>query len=293
MKEYSKSLKVKSDFLKAVRNFLSENHGFIEINTPKISFMPTDQDEHLFKMNYFGKKAYLIQSPQFYKQAYVINGLSSVFEVAPVFRAESRITKDHLSEFTSLDIESSEFKTLGDIIDFEKRLIQSATNEISQNYDIEPIVTFEIITYKEAKKLLGLERDEPIRRNHEAKIADLFSTDGVFIRDYPEDQRVFYYFSENGISESFDLIVKGLEVTSGGIRTNSYKELIRKMKKEGINHLLYKPYLDLFKGDVPIHGGFAIGIERIIAKYLNIPDIIEVNPFSKKPNTLGECLLWK
>lgn len=172
-------------------------------------------------------------------------------------------------------------------------MIQSATNEISQNYDIEPIVTFEIITYKEAKKLLGLERDEPIRRNHEAKIADLFSTDGVFIRDYPEDQRVFYYFSENGISESFDLIVKGLEVTSGGIRTNSYKELIRKMKKEGINHLLYKPYLDLFKGDVPIHGGFAIGIERIIAKYLNIPDIIEVNPFSKKPNTLGECLLWK
>ena len=101
-----------------------------------------------------------------------------------------------------------------------------------------------------------------------------------------------YYASEKGVSDSFDLIVRGLELTSGGIRTTSKSELVRKMKKDRIDSIRYMPYLNLFNGEIPTHGGFAIGVERIIAKYLNLPDVNMINPFGKKPNTTGEDLRW-
>lgn len=292
MNNYQEAIKVKSDFFSVARAFLL-SRGFIEINTPKISFMPTDQDDHLFKLDYFGNEAYLTQSPQFYKQAYIVNGISSVFEIAPVFRAEPRVTKHHLSEFTSLDVESETFGSLEDILIFESNLIMSITQRLSQLHDVRAIESFEVIPYETVKKLLGLKEDEPIRRNHEKEISALSNADGIFVTYFPENQRVFYYDSRHGTSISFDLIVDGLEITSGGIRTTSKEELIRKMKKDGIDPLRYLPYLELFDAPVNIHGGFAIGVERLIAKYLRMSDVIEVNPFGKKPDIVGEKLVWE
>lgn len=291
MTDYKKQLKIKSDFLQAARAFLIKKE-FIEIQTPKISFMPTDQDNHLFKTEYFGKEAYLIQSPQFYKQAYVINGVDAVFEIAPVFRAEPRVTERHLSEFTSLDVESSRFKKLEDILDFESKLIESATKALSRKHDIKPIETFEIVSYCDVKKALGLDQSTNLSNKHEAEISKHFKSDGVFIISYPSKERVFYYETINETSLSYDLIVDGLEITSGGIRTASKERLIKKMRAENIDPARYGPYLELFNGKVPIHGGFAIGIERIISKYLQIPDIANVSPHNKKPDTTGDNLVW-
>ena len=149
-------LVTKHELLQNARNFLVRE-GFIEINTPKISFMPTDQDDHVFKTNYFGIEAYLIQSPQFYKQAYILNGIDSVFETAPVFRSEPRVTPGHLSEFISLDIESSRFKKLDDLIDFETRLIRYISSKMEDNQYVKPITTFATIPAMELKKLLKVD----------------------------------------------------------------------------------------------------------------------------------------
>ena len=154
MNNYKTGIQARHTFLQSAREFLAA-HDFLEIQTPKISFMPTDQDAHLFKTDYFGNSAYLVQTPQFYKQAHVINGISSVFEVAPVFRAEPRVTPRHLSEFTSLDIESSRFSQLEEILTFESDLIGLATKELSKAMDIKPIETFEVAEHKNVKKCLA------------------------------------------------------------------------------------------------------------------------------------------
>lgn len=292
MSDYKTNLKVKSDFLQLARAFLIKNK-FLEIQTPKISFMPTDQNDHLFKINYFGAEAYLIQSPQFYKQAYVINGINSVFEIAPVFRAEPKITRRHLSEFISLDVESSKFKNLEDIISFESNLIKFTTNSLSKKYAIKPIKTFKIVKYNDIKKLLNLDKSVPLMNEHEIEISKSFRSDGIFVIYYPVKERAFYYEDYNNFSQSYDLFVDGLEITSGGLRITSKEKLIKKMRDDNINPNDYSPYLNLFNGTVPMHGGFAIGVERLISKYLNITDVVYVNPFSKKPNTKEEVLRWK
>lgn len=292
MNNYKTGIQARHTFLQCAREFLAA-HDFLEIQTPKISFMPTDQDAHLFKTDYFGNSAYLVQTPQFYKQAYVINGISSVFEVAPVFRAEPRVTPRHLSEFTSLDIESSQFSQIEDIIQFESDLIGLATKGLSKAIDIKPIETFEVAEYKNVKKMLGLSDSEQITNVHEPAISKLFKADGIFIIHYPSNERAFYYEDCDEISLSFDLIVGGMEVTSGGVRTISKESLLRKMKKDNIDPARYTPYLKMFDGTVPVHGGFAIGVERIILKYLQLSDIGDVIPYSKKPDTNTEALIWK
>lgn len=285
-------IETKTNLLETVRAYLLKR-DFLEIHTPKISFMPTDQENHLFHTNYFGKESYLVQSPQFYKQAYIINGIHSVFEIGPVFRAEDRVTNRHLSEFISIDIESSRFKKLDDILKFEAELLKKVSIKLSSQHELDPILTFDVVKYRNLKKLLKLKEGESIGNKHEEAISRLFKSDGIFIIEYPKNERVFYYEEENGLSLSYDLIVKGLEITSGGIRTRDREKLLRKMREIGIDPKKYMPYLKLFEGSVPIHGGFGIGLERLLSRYLNIKDVSKVNPYSKKPNTFKEDLIWK
>ncbi|MFH1275806.1 MAG: amino acid--tRNA ligase-related protein [Candidatus Woesearchaeota archaeon] len=287
------NVKINSSLLEGIRKFLEEQN-FLEINTPKISFLPTDQDDHLFTVDYFGTTTYLIQTPQFFKQAYVINGVDSVFEIGPVFRAEPRVTKRHLSEFVCLDIESSTFSHLDEIIKFEKKLLLAASTYLSnKDLPISPIESFEVVTYKEIKRILGLADNEPIGNSHESTINEYFKKDGIFITEYPADERIFYYEEENGISQSFDLILKGIEITSGGLRKTSKKGIIEGMKKNNIDCDRYTPYLDLFTDEVPVHGGFGIGIERLLSKFISVEDVSQVLPYLKKPNTQIGDLRWK
>lgn len=293
MNKWAFNIKFHSDLLQDTRNYLLKK-GFIEIKTPKISFIPTDQDDHLFKVDYFKSEAYLIQSPQFYKQAYVLNGIDSVFEIGPVFRAEPRVTKRHLSEFNSLDIESSKFVKLDDLLEFEKKLLKEISQDLAQKYNlISPLNTFDIITYREIKKALNLKDSEPIGNLHEKEISNYFNKDGIFIIEYSSDERVFYYKENNGISLSYDLIVRGLEITSGGVRETHKREMIDKMKDNNINPLKYKQYLALFDKEVVPHGGFGLGIERFISRLLDYKDVGNILPYSKKPNTIKEHLKWK
>lgn len=134
---------------------------------------------------------------------------------------------------------------------------------------------------------------EQITNAHEPTVSKQFKADGVFVIHYPSNERAFYYEDCDDVSLSFDLIVRGLEVTSGGIRTVSKESLLRKMARDKIGPARYAPYLKLFDGTVPVHGGFAIGVERIILKYLQLNDISDVILFSKKPNTDEEDLIWK
>jgi aspartyl/asparaginyl-tRNA synthetase len=247
----------------------------------------------LFKVDYFGTPSYLIQSPQFYKQMHIINGVESVYEIAPVFRAEPRVTTRHLSEFTSIDLESSKFKSVDYIINFESELLRKISGDIKRTYDIKPIETFTVAEYGELKKILGLRDDESLSNRHEALITNQFGTDGVYIIGYPANERVFYYENNNDISLSFDLIVNGLELTSGGVRTVVKNNIISKMNEVGIDSNLYKPYLDLFDEDVPVHGGFAIGFDRLVAKFMGFDDVAQTNNLYKKPNTTTEILKWK
>lgn len=293
MNNFKSNIKIQSDLLQEMRKFLLED-GFLEIKTPKISFLPTDQDYHLFKVDYFGTQSYLVQTPQFYKQAYIINNINSVFEIGPVFRAESRITERHLSEFSSLDVESSNFICLEDILNFEEKLLKEISKNLTREHNqVKSLESFEIVPYKDIKKALNLMDLEPIGNIHESKISDYFCKDGIFIVNYPIEERVFYYEEKEGVSQSYDLIIRGLEVTSGGIRKISKNRLIESMEKAGIDNTKYVQYLDLFDDATPVHGGFGLGIERLMSRLLSIDDVGKVLPYLKKPNDKTDELKWK
>lgn len=293
MNNFKSTVKIQSDLLHEIRKFLL-GMEFLEIKTPKLSFLPTDQDNHLFNVDYFGTQSYLVQTPQFYKQAYIINGINSIFEIGPVFRAEPRVTERHLTEFNSLDVESSNFIHLEDILRFEEKLLKEISkNLIREHSQVKPLESFEIVTYKEIKKALNLMDSEPIGNLHESEISNYFCKDGIFIINYPVGERVFYYEEKDGVSQSYDLIARGLEITSGGIRKISRNKIVECMKRERIDHTRYAPYLELFDDTTPVHGGFGLGIERLMSRLLLIDDVGEVLPYSKKPNNKTDELKWK
>lgn len=287
--QLEKVLQVKNAALIAARHALNQG-GFLEIQTPKISFLPTDVDEHLFKTQYFGVPAFLIQTPQFYKQAYVINGCPRVFEIGPVFRSEPRVTSRHLSEFTSLDIESSQFRTVDQLVSFEQQLITTINHAIATLNGVHPIQSYETVSVPKIQKRLGL--NYPLSPKDEEEICTFVGTDAVFLIEFPERERVFYYAANQGKSLSFDLLMRGLEITSGGIRRTDQQELTDAMRIAGIDTERYSAYLELFDSNTPLHGGFAIGVERFVKQSMGLADINLINPYSKKPNTTSEQLRW-
>jgi nondiscriminating aspartyl-tRNA synthetase len=278
------------------REFLEQNK-FVEIHTPKIVAEATEGGANLFEIKYFERKAYLAQSPQFYKQLMLLAGFGRVFEIAPVFRAEKHNTRRHVNEYTSFDFEMAWIRSLEDVMKMEENMLhhafentaQSAAKEL-QLLDIEltiPKVPFKRIKYSEAIDLLNAEGKE-IAVNEDLDpecerilgqiFPEKFGTDMVFITHYPIELRPAYTmpsFEDEGMTESFDLTYKGMEITTGGQRIHLYDLLVEKFKEKGFDPDAFSFYLDPFKYGAPPHGGLGLGVERLTMQLLGIENIRE------------------
>lgn len=280
---------------KAMREFLDKNN-FIQIHSPKLMGAPSESGAELFSLDYFGKKAYLAQSPQFYKQMAMSAGFEKIFEINPVFRANPSHTSRHDTEFTMIDIEISYIDSHEDVMQLEEKWInyfitrikEQFGNEIKEIFGQEiiiPTLPFPRFTMKQVQEIIrqqgykGAEDDldadgERLIYEHVKKT---FNHEFVFIKDYPYSARPFYHMKkENNLTKSFDLICKGVEVTTGSQREYRVNILESQAKEKQINLNLIQDYLNFFRYGCPPHGGFAISPTRFLMLLLNLRNVREV-----------------
>ncbi|MFW9842778.1 MAG: aspartate--tRNA(Asn) ligase, partial [Candidatus Thorarchaeota archaeon] len=289
--------KVQHSLVRYARSFLEEN-DFVEIHTPKIVAQATEGGANLFEVKYFEKKAYLAQSPQFYKQLMLLAGFGRVYEIAPVFRAEKHNTRRHVNEYTSFDYEMAWITDVDDVMKMEENMLHHSFKMTKKNASAElellgvdlevPKVPFKRIKYEtaielvnEAGKNLAITDDlDPECEQLLGRIfPEKYGTDMVFITHYPLELRPAYTMpslTDEGMTESFDLTYKGMEITTGGQRIHLYDLLIERFKAKGFNPEHFTFYLDPFKYGAPPHGGLGLGVERMTMQLLGIENIREV-----------------
>jgi aspartyl-tRNA synthetase len=295
-------IKVQSAFDKYYREFL-DNQGFLELHTPKLMPTPSESTNELFKLDYFGNTAYLAQSPQLYKQMAIAAGLEKVFEIGAIYRAEKSYTTRHTTEAISYDIEMAYVESPEDLMALaEKMMVYILENikkdlgeEIQKTFGIEikiPALPFPRVPLAEVKKLVGSEDvDDDLSSEEERKLGEIFSAkdqDFVFVTEYPKMVRAFYHKWSGGdkISNSADLIYKGIEIATIAQREENYEELVRHLKVKKMNQEGLQWYLDFFKYGTPPHGGWGMGGARVVKQLLNIPSIHEVMFIQRAPNKM-------
>lgn len=282
----------------AFRNYCIEN-GYIQIHSPKTLITSTESGSELFEIKYFNKKAYLAQSPQLYKQMAMASGLEKVFEVGPVFRANPSFTSRHDTEFTMYDVEISFLNSVEDLLAEEEKMMEKIFSEIKEKHSedilkeyekelVVPETPFPRMSFKEAKEILkkeGVEgeKEDDLSPGEEREIGKYvkqkFNHDFVFIYDFPTSTRAFYsmrYEDKPEYSKSFDLLYKGLEITSGAIREHRYEVLKKQIVEKGFKVEDFESYLEFFKYGCPPHGGFAPGPTRILMQLLEVENVREV-----------------
>lgn len=281
--------KLQEGICRAIREFLYQER-FTEIHSPKIVAEGAEGGANIFKMDYFGKQAYLAQSPQFYKQM-MVGVFERVFEIAPVFRAEKHDTARHLNEYTSVDFEMGFIESFEDIMQMETGMLKHIVEFLKENYEPElgllklqlpEITEIPAVKFSEAKELVAKEYHREIKDRYdfepeeEKLLCELIrkktGSEFVFVTHYPSAKRPFYAMdSKENSSEtlSFDLLFRGLEVTTGGQRIHSYKEQVEKMEARGMNIEAFESYLMMHKAGMPPHGGLGLGLERLTSKLLN------------------------
>lgn len=268
---------------------------FTWVNTPKISGSGAEGGATLFEVDYFGKPAYLAQSPQLYKQMLMSTGLDRVFELGPAFRAEHSNTNRHVTEFQSFDgemawIDSQEdiMATLEKIMDYIFRGMARRGGYFLGLLDKKiriPKRPYPVLTYSEClemvrEKGLDLGDGEDLGTEGEKIIGDIMAEKGrelYWITEYPEDAKPFYIMEKEGTpySFSFDLDYKGQEISSGGQREHRYDVLTERMRKKDLDPEDFGHYLDAFKYGMPPHGGWGIGVDRLLTKMLDLPNVRE------------------
>jgi aspartyl-tRNA synthetase len=292
----------------AMRRFWIERN-FIEIHSPKLMGTASESGAELFSLEYFGGKAFLAQSPQFYKQMAMAAGLEKIFEIGPVFRANPSYTSRHDTEFTSVDVEVSWVESHEDVMALEEELLQYAVNEVSLQLGDEirnvfgvevkvPNVPFPRITLDEARHMLAerghviehkADLDPPGERMLAEYIQEQFGHEFVFVTDYPAEVRAFYhmrYPDRPDITKSFDLLWKGLEITTGAQREHRYEILKKQAVEKGYSLGSLEHYLNFFRYGCPPHGGFGVGLTRILMVMLNRKSVREVTYVYRGPNRL-------
>ncbi|MFN4218273.1 MAG: aspartate--tRNA(Asn) ligase [Candidatus Bipolaricaulia bacterium] len=293
--------KVQAELVHGFREFLIEE-GFLEVHTPKIVASGTEGGTELFPVQYFERTAYLAQSPQFYKQMLVGAGFERVFEVGPVYRAEPHSTTRHLNEYISLDVEMGFIESEQDLLALEARLLRYMFARVKERCAQElklyeatvPDVPKKIpqITLAKAHKILQ-------EKFHKHNSGDLdpeserllcryaqeeLGCELLFVTHYPRERRPMYAMpdSENpALTRSFDLLYKGLEITTGGQRIHEYERLVESMCGRGLDPGSFEFYLEVFKYGMPPHGGFAIGAERLTMQLLNLANVREASLFPR------------
>lgn len=303
-------LKVQSTIARVFAEYLTEQ-GFTQIFTPKIVSEGAEGGANVFKMDYFGKQVYLAQSPQFYKQIGV-GVFERVFEVAAAYRAEKHATSRHLNEYISLDVEMGFIKGQEDVMNLEADLLRAiiarvndeCTHELTLLNATMPVMPANVPTWKlsEVHEILFNEHlceadhrgEDDLAPEEERAICkyafEKFGSDFVFVTHFPSEHRAFYAMddpNDPSLTLSFDLLMRGLEITSGGQRIHQEEEYRRKMTARGMNPDNFRFYLDTFKNGMPPHGGFAIGLERITACFLGLSNVKEASMFPRDINRVA------
>lgn len=293
--------KIQEGIVRGFRDFLHEQ-GFTEIRTPKIVARGAEGGANVFRLDYFNKKAELAQSPQFYKQI-MVGVYDRVFEAAPVFRAEKHNTVRHLNEYVSLDFEMGYIDSFEDVMAMETGFLQYTMALLAKEYagelkmlevtlpdtDKIPQVRFdrakELVAEKYNRKIknpfdLEPEEEQLIGRYFKEE----YDSDFVFVTHYPSKKRPFYAMDDprdDKFTLSFDLLFKGLEITTGGQRIHDYAMILDKMEKRGMNPDEIADYLMVFKYGMPPHGGLGLGLERLTMRLLGEQNVRETTLFPR------------
>jgi nondiscriminating aspartyl-tRNA synthetase len=284
--------------------------GFIEIHTPKLMGSASESGAELFKVEYFDGVAYLAQSPQFYKQMAMAAGFGKVFEVGPVFRANPSFTSRHDTEFTSVDVEISWIDSHEDVMAFEERWLahvlaavhEQHGRQIEETFQTElvvPTVPFPRVTLEQAKELLrehgheapgvGHDLDPPSERALSAIVKEQHGHEFTFVTDYPTTVRPFYHMrhaEEPTLTKSFDLLWRGIELTTGAQREHRYEQLLAQADDKGVEVGPIQYYLDFFRYGAPPHGGFGFGLTRLLMQMLGQDNVREVTFLYRGPHRL-------
>lgn len=293
--------KIQEGIVRGFREFLSAEE-FTEIRTPKIVSRGAEGGANVFKLNYFNKKAELGQSPQFYKQT-MVGVYDRVFEVAPVFRAEKHNTTRHLNEYISMDFEMGYIDGFEDIMAMETGFLQYTMDLLKKEYAKElKILGIELpaleripqVRFDEAKELVAEKYNRKIRNPFDLEpeeevligryFKEEYDSDFVFVTHYPSKKRPFYAMddpSDSRFTLSFDLLYKGLEITTGGQRIHDYQMILDKMEVRGMNPEDISDYLMIFKYGMPPHGGLGIGLERLTMRLLDEQNVRETALFPR------------
>ena len=300
-------LKIQTLFVNACREFLIERE-FIEIHSPKLIGVASESGSEVFEVKYFNSKAYLAQSPQFYKQMAIASGLGRIFECGPVFRAEKSHSRKHATEFTGFDLELSNIDTYEDVMIMEEEMINFALNKVKAKYEkeIKEYFNVDIIVpslpfprmklkdvYEELNKRYNYqcpeEEQDDLTTEAEkllAKLAkDKYNHEFIFVTDFGKRKRAFYHLRKNGVPQGYDLIWKGVEITTGEQREQRYEILKEQAKEKGLEKDV-EFYLEFFKYGCPPHGGFGIGVDRIIMNLLELPSLKEAMFLFRGPERL-------
>ena len=293
--------KLQEGIVRGFRDYL-HGQGFTEIRTPKIVARGAEGGSNVFKLDYFIKKAELGQSPQFYKQT-MVGVYDRVFEAAPVFRAEKHNTTRHLNEYVSLDFEMGYIDGFEDIMEMETGFLQYTFELLEREYKKEltmlnvtlpNVDKIPAVRFDKAKELVSQKYNRTIRNPYDLEpeeelligqyFQEEFGSDFVFVTHYPSKKRPFYAMDDPAdpkFTLSFDLLFRGLEVTTGGQRIHDYRMILEKMEKRGMDPADTWSYLMIFKYGMPPHGGLGIGLERLTMRLLDEQNVRETALFPR------------
>ena len=300
---------VETTLNQAMRQYAID-HGCIEIHTPTLIGTSSEGGADVFEVKYFDKKAYLIQSPQFYKQMAMCAGFEKVLINTPIFRAEKSHTKQPATEFSGFDIEMSYVNGVEDVMQFEENLLAYAINEVAKkhgekvkellNVDIVvPTVPFPRITMKEAYQILrslniDIKDGDDFSKEQEVALCDYMEKKNghqfFFVKEYPTKVRAFYTMAkedEPEYSKSYDLYFKDVEITSGAQREHRPDVLKKQIEERGIDTAPMTDYINFFKNGCPPHGGFGLGLDRLLMLLLDLPSLKEAMYIFRGPDRLN------
>ncbi|GAA2635151.1 aspartate--tRNA(Asn) ligase [Streptomyces spororaveus] len=300
---------VQTTLEQGLREYAMQN-GCTEMHTPKLMGTASESGAEVFKLGYFDRLAYLAQSPQFYKQMAVAAGIDRVFEIGPVFRAEPSFTSRHATEFTGVDVELSWIESVEDVMAFEERMLTHAIAKVADVHGEQirevsgvevtvPETPFPRITMAEAQEVLRAGGWDPERvkedldpdgeRRIAAHMKEQTGHEFVFITHYPASIRPFYHMRPEGqpdLTLSFDLLWKGLEVTTGAQREHRSAVLLKQAEEKGMSTEGMQDYLNIFRFGCPPHGGFGAGLGRVLMVMLGLDSIREATFLFRGPNRL-------
>lgn len=306
------ALKVQAELVAAFRDHLTEQEGFTEISTPKIVSAGAEGGANLFPIDYFGRAAYLAQSPQLYKQI-MVGVFERVFEVAPVYRAEEHATSRHLNEYLSLDVEMGFIEDEEDVMALENRVLAAIMERLRERCEKEfsllgatipevpahipriPLLNArQLVTEKYGHEVGGKDLDPEGERLLSQHFAQTEGSDFVFVTKYPRAARPFYAHPELNadgsvnpdLTRGFDLLFRGIEITSGGQRIHDHAMLLDSIAAYKLKPETLEGYTEVFKYGMPPHGGFAIGAERLTAKLLGIQNVRYARAFPRDRHRL-------